>query len=138
MTAPRRRPTLAMMVDAGIALAVASAALRLRSFDALVRRLDGPAGAPACTAAEALAIRRALDAWDRRMPWRTLCFEQGLAAYWMLRRRRRQATLYYGAATGDGELKAHVWVMSGDTDVVGGANKADYAVLARFPSSDRI
>ncbi len=67
------------------------------------------------------------------MPWRTMCFEQGLAAHWMLRRRKRPSTLYYGAATFDGELKAHVWVKSGDRDVVGCENADEYALLARFP-----
>ena len=43
-------------------------------------------------------------------------------------------TLHYGAATIDGELKAHVWVMSGKTEVVGCENKEDYGLLARFPT----
>ena len=69
---------------------------------------------------------------SRRLPWRTLCFEQGLAAHWMLSRRQFRSTLFYGAAMIDGELKAHVWVRSGDRDVIGCENAADFAILSQF------
>ena len=133
MSVPRR-PSLGMMADAGLNLLVASAAIRIVSFDRIVRRIRTPRAAPSCTAEEALAIRRALDAWDRRLPWRTMCFEQGLAAQWMLRRRGLAAILHYGATKSGPDLKAHVWVTSGDTEVVGCENKDDYALLARFPN----
>jgi hypothetical protein len=63
-----------------------------------------------------------------------LCFEQGLAAFALLRWRGLDTTLHYGAATIDGELKAHVWVTSGDAEVMGCENKEDYGLLARFPA----
>src|SRR5258706_2976274 len=43
-------------------------------------------------------VRWAVEAAARRVPWRALCFEQGLAAQQMLRRRGVQSVLYYGAA----------------------------------------
>ena len=66
-----------------------------------------------------------------------MCFEEGMAAHWMLRRRKITSALYYGAATIDGELKAHVWVRSGELDVIGCENAADYALLARFPAETK-
>ena len=71
---------------------------------------------------------------SRRVPWRALCFEQGLAAQIMLRRRGIASTLYYGAAPDKAEgLSAHVWVRDGAIDVVGCELAPHYGVLAVFP-----
>ena len=125
----------ALLAQAGIAILVASLAVRLVPFRGIAERLSrGDRGAVPADAETAYWLRRAVLAWGRRLPWRALCFEQGLAAFALLRRRRLEATLHYGAATIDGELKAHVWVTSGETEVVGCENKEDYGLLARFPS----
>jgi len=126
----------ALLAEAGLVMLVASLALRLMPFRSLAERLSRGAGrAKAAADAEtAYWLRRSVLAWARRLPWRTLCFEQGLAAVALLRRRRLAATLHYGAATIDGELKAHVWVTSGRTDVIGCEDKEKYGALARFPS----
>ena len=132
----RDRPTPpALLAEAGAAILIASVAVRLVPFRALAGRLGRSVADSATADAETVYwLRRAVLAWARRLPWRTLCFEQGLAAFAMLRRRGLAATLHYGAATIDGELKAHVWVMSGQTEVIGCENKEDYGLLARFPS----
>lgn len=129
-----RRAPLLLLAEAGIAMLVASLAVRLVPFRTLAERLGR--GAPARAAADeetAYWLRRAVVAWGRRLPWRALCFEQGLTAFSLLRRRGLDATLHYGAATIGGELKAHVWVTSGATEVVGCENKEDYGLLARYP-----
>jgi hypothetical protein len=130
------RPTPPLLLaEAGAAIIVASLAVRIVPLRALAERLSRGIAAPAAADGETVYwLRRAMLAWARRLPWRTLCFEQGLAAFAMLRRRGLAATLHYGAATIDGELKAHVWVMSGKTEVVGCENKEDYGLLARFPT----
>lgn len=129
------RPALATLIEAGFTILVASLAIRLASFQRLAKYLRGHSdNRPPASAEQIELIVRPIRAWAVRLPWRTQCFEQGLAAYWMLRRRRRAATLFYGAASIAGELKAHVWVRSGDRDVVGCENAADYALLAQFPS----
>src|SRR4051794_24590407 len=43
-------------------------------------------------------IRWAVDAWARRVPWRAVCFQRGLAAHRMLRRRGYGSILHYGVA----------------------------------------
>ena len=130
------RPTPpGLLVEAGAAMVVASLAVRLAPFRSLAERLGrGGANSAAADAETAYWLRRAVMAWARRLPWRTLCFEQGLTAFALLRRRGLAATLHYGAATIEGELKAHVWVTSGKGEVVGCENKDDYGLLARFPS----
>ena len=125
----------ALLAEAGAAVLAASLAVRLMPFRYLAQRLSrGENGAAQADAETVYWLRRAVLAWARRLPWRALCFEQGLAAFALLRRRRLAATLHYGAATVGGELKAHVWVTSGKTEVVGCENKEDYGLLARFPT----
>jgi hypothetical protein len=82
-------------------------------------------------------IRWAIIAAAARVPWRALCFQQGLAAQFMLRRRCIPSVLYYGTAQDDRDgLCAHVWVRDGDVDVVGGEIAYRFAVLATFPAQN--
>jgi hypothetical protein len=122
-----------------MALAAGAVARVLVPFPVLAKRLARhPQAAGAATADETRSIRRAIDAWTRRLPVEPKCFARGLAAFWMLRRRGRTVQLYYGAATIEGQLKAHVWVRSGDQDIVG-CDIADlYAVLAMFPDHSAV
>ena len=133
-TRHRGRPApVALLAEAGLAMLGASLAVRLLPFDRLARMLER------ATPAERLAdpvtaywIRRSVAAWGRRLPWRAKCFEQGLAAVWMLRRRGLGYSLHYGAANKDETVAAHVWVTSGEQDVVGYENRDEFAPLARF------
>jgi hypothetical protein len=81
-------------------------------------------------------IRWAISAVAHRVPWKAVCFQQGLAAQFMLRRRGIPSVLYYGAAP-DGEkgLSAHVWIRDGDVDVIGGEIADRFAILAKFPAT---
>ena len=133
-----RRPSWPLMIETGLALIVASAAIRLVPFRKLAERLSKPL--PRSRPAphkEIAALTWAIRAWCRRLPWRTLCFEQGLTAHWLLRRRGFSSTLHYGAAKREGILKAHVWIKSGALDVVGCEIAGDYALLARFPDETK-
>jgi len=114
---------------------VASAAIRLLPFRKLAAMMASRSGAREADPVQLRIVTRAIRAWSRRLPWRTMCFEEGLTAHWMLRRRRIASTLHYGAATIDGQLKAHVWVRSGELDVTGCETAVDYALLARFPDT---
>lgn len=88
----------------------------------------------AATPTEARTMARAVAIWGRRVPWRAVCFQRGLAIVLMLRRRRLAARLYYGARRIDGRLVAHVWVRSGATDVIGCEDVSAYGLLAVFPA----
>lgn len=130
------RPAPRVLAEAAAALAIGSAARMIVPFPRLAKRLAKGAAFPSpATPAEIETIRRAIDAWTTRLPIRPKCFSRGLAAFWMLRRRGCSARLFYGAATIDGQLKAHVWVRSADLDVVGCEIAGDYALLACFPES---
>ena len=123
-----------LLAEALATLAVASMAIALLPFRqvaaaASTRRRDaGPAGADSVARA-----RWAVQAWSRRVPWRTVCFQRGLALHWMLRRRGIGSVLLSGARR-DGEgLAAHVWVDVDGETVIGGEEAAGFACLARFP-----
>ena len=79
-------------------------------------------------------IRWAILATARLVPWRALCFQQGIAAQLMLRRRGIPSVLFYGAAQDElAGLFAHVWVRDRDVNVVGGEIAHRFAILATFP-----
>jgi len=132
-TADPSRPTAPILAEAAAALLAGSTARLVVPFPRLAAALARDASATPATPMEVESIRRAIDAWSRRLPIRPKCFARGLAAFAMLKRRGRAVRLYYGAATLDGKLKAHVWVRSGHQDVVGCDIADKYALLATFP-----
>jgi hypothetical protein len=79
-------------------------------------------------------IRWAVDAWGGRVPWRAVCFQRGLAAHRMLRRRGCPSRLHYGVAQEEAKgLSAHVWVSLEGRPVIGGEEAANFTCLATFP-----
>ncbi len=127
-----------LLIEAGLLLAGASAAIALLPFARVGRLASGRDAAlmPPDEAAVIAEFRWAITAVARRVPFRAKCFEQGLAAQWMLRRRGIASTLFYGIARDrDRALSAHVWVRSGAFDVVGCDNIADFATVAQFPAA---
>ncbi|HYE27119.1 MAG TPA: lasso peptide biosynthesis B2 protein [Allosphingosinicella sp.] len=123
-----------LFAEALATLAVASAAIALLSF----RRVAAAASAPARDGARSDAqtvrrVRGAVQGWARRVPWRTVCFQRGLALHWMLRRRGVRSVLLYGARRDGDGLAAHVWVEVDGETVIGGEEAPNFACLARFP-----
>ncbi len=129
----------ALAAEAALWLTLAGLALRTLPFARIAalagiwpRRERGPCIDPDGRAAQ--RIGWAVEAAARRAPWPALCFEQGLAAHLMLRRRGWQPTLCYGARSdGAAGPSAHVWVRLDGRDVVGGEEAHRYALLATFP-----
>lgn len=127
----------ALLVEAAILLSFASLAVAILPFRR-VTRLAGKTmrerASPDSDARIAL-VRWAVSACGRFAPWKPVCFQHGLAAHWMLRRRHLPSTLYYGAASDiERGIVAHVWVKSGETAVIGCEEADRYATLAVFPS----
>jgi hypothetical protein len=124
-----------LVVEAAMMVALASAAIRLMPFRrsirfgavALARRPKDAASTADCV--------WAVEASTRRLPWRTVCIQKGIALQRMLRKRGIDARLHYGARTDplSGELEAHVWVTVGGEAVIGGAEAANFAEVAVYP-----
>jgi len=75
----------------------------------------------------------AIGAAARRLPWRAVCFHQGIAIQRMLSRRAIAVVLHCGVGKAeDGALTAHVWGSVGDAVVIGDGDLTDYTVLAKF------
>jgi hypothetical protein len=128
-----------ILLEATLWLAVAALAINVLPFRQIGRLAARPTGRPEpppqLRPREVKCIGRAIIVCASRVPWRAACFQQGLAAQFMLRRRGVPSVLYYGAAPDKGRgLSAHVWVRDGDVDVVGGEIASCYAQLAAFPS----
>jgi hypothetical protein len=84
---------------------------------------------------ESARVAWAVHAAAARVPWRAVCFHQGIAAQRMLARRGIAAELHYGIAKGDaGARPAHVWVEAAGTILLGGEVAAAHARLATFSS----
>jgi hypothetical protein len=127
-----------LLVEALIFLALASFLIRFLPFRVVVRTAEWPLKrlppAPALRRILCKQVQWAVQVWARRVPWRALCFQQGLAVQWMLRRRHIPSVMYYGAAPRQKRgVAAHVWVCDGAVAVIGGEAAVGVAVLARFP-----
>jgi hypothetical protein len=127
-----------LLLEATLWLAVATfaiAALPFRQIGCAAARPIRRSKPPRQTRLrEVNRIRWAIVACASRVPWRAMCFQQGLAAQFMLRRRGISSVLYYGAAQDDRSgLCAHVWVRDGNVDVIGGEIAHRFAILATFP-----
>lgn len=123
-----------LLVETIVLLGFAAICIALLSFSTVTKIAAGRSRArPPASPAEARRIAWAVNACARRVPWRAVCFQRGLAAQLLLRRRRLHAVLCYGIRPdrGDG-LAAHVWVRSGDADIVGCEAAADYRLVATF------
>ena len=124
-----------LLAEALPTLAWASLAIAFRPF----RRVAAAASLPRqervpINRAGARKIVWAVNAWARRVPWRTVCFQRGLAAHRMLRRRGYDSVLHYGVAQGEAKgLSAHVWVSLEGEAVIGGEEAPNFACLATFP-----
>jgi len=115
---------------------MASAVIKLVPFRHAVkwgaRRVDASRhGDPTRLVGE---LRWGIEAAARRVPWRTVCFQKGVALQSMLRRRGIDARLHYGVRYEPSEkLEAHVWVATADAIVIGGEQATNFEVVAIFP-----
>lgn len=131
----------ALLLEALVAITAASAAIRLMPFRKVVqlagnRQLGTELAKPAEMASAIRQARWAVGAVADRVPWRTVCFQRGLALHWMMRRRGLPSLLHYGVAHDpEKKLSAHVWLSCGGETVLGGEEAAKFTCLATFPAS---
>ena len=128
---PRTRR--ALLPRAVVTLTLASAAVSVLPFRNAIR--FGLVGLAPRRLASATDIVWAVEAAARRLPWRTVCLQKGLAAQHMLRAAGIDASLHYGARhqTGTSDLEAHVWVSVDGKPVIGGEEALAFAEVAKFP-----
>lgn len=140
--AKRRRITMrecGLLSEAVIVLAIAALSLKILHFRRVVtftsRPLLRPEPGESERARVIAGVRWSVQACARRVHWRAKCFEQGIAAGWMLRRRGIAATLHYGVAKQAGrDMFAHVWVRAAGQDITGCETATLFTEIARFPA----
>ena len=127
----RRRK--AELVAAALALTAASAAVALLPFRIAIAFGSIPLGPRTNLTPEECVS--AVEAAARRLPWRTVCIEKGLAVQRLLRRSGIDAVLHYGArnAPDHAKVEAHVWVSVNGIAIIGGEEARGFAEVANFP-----
>ena len=127
-----------MLAEAAATVAAASFAIRVLPFRKVVAaaglRTRLPAAGEGSCSAEIARCRWAVNACARRLPWKIVCFQKGLALQKLLERRRVPTSLHYGVAQDQERgLTAHVWVTYRGNAIIGGEEAAGYTCLATFP-----
>lgn len=82
--------------------------------------------------AHAYAVRHALSAAARRLPWNSTCLVRTLAGRAMLVRRGVPTLARIGVAPDGAQARAHAWLIAGGIDVSGGSAAPDYVPIAEF------
>jgi hypothetical protein len=125
-----------LLGEALIVLGWASLAIRILPFRRVAASASRPRAPAPRRGVPAARIGWAVEAWGRRVPWKAVCFQRGLAAHVMLRRRGLNSILHYGVARKEAEgLSAHVWVSLDGTILLGGREAPDFICLATFPAA---
>ena len=121
-----------LLLRAAVLLGLASAVVALLPFRIAVRFGSVRLGFGSARLDESVW---AVEAASRRLPWRTMCIEKGLAVQRMLRSSGVDAVLHYGARNHPetGKLEAHVWVTVEARAVIGGGEAPDFASIAAYP-----
>ena len=133
-----RRPLRdnAILLEAVSALLASWAAVRFLPFRRAIMSGARVLGSRGCRSVTIEAVSRAVEVASKRVPWRAVCFQQGLALQWMLRRRGFDARLHYGVGyAGSAELQAHVWVTVGDEIVIGAEQVPLVRCVASYPQA---
>lgn len=117
---------LPLLAEAAFALLGATLALKLRPFRQVAQGLTRPtASRPRVTPDELTdRMRWAVLAAARRLPWRSVCFDQAIATQRLLARRGIAADLVYGVRQTEGRYDAHVWVRLPDGQIIMGGEQA--------------
>lgn len=134
------RPTIrevARFVEAACALTAAWVAIKVLPFRMVMRTTDF-GGVPNGWSVDQQRVvgrdvRQAIQRAARRLPWTIVCFPEGLAAQWMLRRRVMPSHLHYGLRPTVEKLSAHVWVTLAGEIVVGEEPDDAHHCVAIFP-----
>jgi hypothetical protein len=129
------RERQSLLLEAICELALASASVAFLPFRRAIVRGSIPLSTARRRPATSETVVWAVEAAARRMPWRTVCIEQGLTAQRMLRRRGIDARLHYGARNDHsaGKLEAHVWVTVDHVAVIGESEARRFAEIAAYP-----
>jgi hypothetical protein len=98
------------------------------------RPAPGPGAVPAQLDELSRDIGWAVRTAAARVPWRSVCLPQAIAAQHMLRRRRISGRAVVGARRSESEkpIDLHVWVVVGGRVLVGGGGHTTFAPVVAY------
>lgn len=122
-------------LEALLALVVASILIKAVPFRAVAASCArvGPASRAPNSENTAYLVQ-GIRGWSARLPWRTVCYQKGVALHFLLRLHGMDSQLVYGIRIAGGDLAAHVWVELGGSAVLGGQEAYGFNPVARFPA----
>jgi hypothetical protein len=122
-----------LLIEAVYELLMASAAIRLLQFQRVLQIAARPLSGK--VRADIRGAVWSIEAAAAYVPWKTVCFQKGLALQAMLRRRGIDAQLHYGVNfDSQRSVRAHVWVSADGDIVIGGKEAPEFRVLTSMPS----
>jgi len=132
---------ISMIFYAWLLVMAAAITIRFCHFSTLKKLASRPLGkydlSPQDQLRVAKMVRDSIAVAARRSPLRSLCFEQGLAAQFLLRQMGVPSTLYYGLnKRREKRIEAHVWVMAGEYSVCGERGADQFSTLTVIPGKD--
>ncbi len=78
-----------------------------------------------------LTIKKSIKRIANHTWWRNQCIEQSLTALLMLKKRKINYVISFGATTKNSQLKAHVWIRSGSFFIVDKGTD-NYALIIEY------
>ena len=124
----------ARVAEALVALCAARLIVRFAPFQWTMSCVRLRAVSRRAKSVNVMSVVDAIDRGARKSPFRARCFEQALAANWMLSRRGLPSSLHYGIRTVGHSLEAHVWLSVDGTIVLGGENAQQFAEVGQWPT----
>lgn len=118
-------------------LGLSNLLIKLLSFKRLVRLISNSevechAALSPKTADRIRYIGHTVASVSRRTPWRSMCFEQALAAAFILKMLRIPHSIYFGLNNDDHILRAHAWSRAGGIFVTGFSDHMDFTAVSVY------
>jgi len=120
-----------------VLLGIANLLIKLVSFKRLIRLISNSdtAAQPVLTPKQAsrlASLKRAILSVSRRTPWRSMCFEQAVAASLILKALGISHQISFGLNTDNDKLKAHAWLLVGSTYVTGYIANMEFTAVSVY------
>lgn len=125
-----------LLAEALLTITIMSAAIRFLPFRWAVKLGSRRLGVGAAQLPDSIQRNSwAVAAVAARVPWKALCFQQGLTFQRMVRRAGYDARLHYGVGRDHaGSLNAHVWISIDGDVVLGGDTSPSFRQVLVYPS----
>jgi hypothetical protein len=85
----------------------------------------------------AIKLSQIVKSLSKKVPFRSMCFEQALCMQLLLKRRGLTSEIYFGVNTKKVKLSAHAWCVFNNITLTGEKSKEAFTVLKRFSNQSQ-